>query len=236
MTQQLSVSGKLTEEKKAEIEARILNAKAKLEEARASGIVIEGLEAEIKKLKELRSAKDASKSGGSGGGGGSGGSGGGGFVKDGSGNTVTYGTYLPPPTRDGPWTWVPALNQGYKFGGYWRNDEGTIYTGMSGSDKPFGSQFFNYLGAPMSNLGNTLGPPPKAYEEYNAAGLTTVGPSRAPGVGSSNSTSAAPASGTPVTINIAGRKLGTVNVASRADADNLASILAGLENAKGNGA
>jgi len=234
--QQLSVSGKLTEEKKAEIEARILNAKAKLEEARASGIVIEGLEAEIKKLKELRSAKDASKSGGSGGGGGSGGSGGGGFVKDGSGNTVTYGTYLPPPTRDGPWTWVPALNQGYKFGGYWRNDEGTIYTGMRGSDKPFGSQFFNYLGAPMSNLGNTLGPPPKAYEEYNAAGLTTVGPSRAPGVGSSNSTSAAPASGTPVTINIAGRKLGTVNVASRADADNLASILAGLENAKGNGA
>lgn len=159
-----------------------------------------------------------------------------GWATDSKGNRTTYGTYLPPPTRDGPWTWVPALNQGYKFGGYWRNDKGTIYTGMSGSDKPFGSQFFNYLGAPMSNLGVTLGPPPKAYEEYNAAGLTTVGPSRAPGAGSSSSTSAAPTSGTPVTINIAGRKLGTVNVASRADADNLASILAGLENAKGNGA
>jgi hypothetical protein len=127
-----------------------------------------------------------------------------GWATDGKGNRITAGSYLPPPDDSGAWEWVPKLNQGYPFGGYWQRTEAAGSGQLSGTSTYDGRQ-------PMR-------------------GIAT------PGAGSSSSTSAAPTSGTPVTINIAGRKLGTVNVASRADADNLASILVGLENAKGNGA
>lgn len=149
--------GEFQGEKQLEIESRINNARAKLAEAAAGKDAIAVIEAEIDALK--RRQRQQAQGGGS--------SGSApkkkewwqekgldadpskgsahdkeGFSVDTSGNRVTSGTYLPPPDNSGDWAWVPKLNQGYTFGGYWEKQNPgnatqfgstTQYTGMGGA-------------------------------------------------------------------------------------------------------
>lgn len=232
--EQLRLSGQLTEAKQAEIEARILNAQAKMEEARAGQIVIDGLESEINRLKELQSVKNSSaragSSGGSGdgtgdgtGGGGGGGGGGNGF----SGGAV--GQTLPAPRRNGPWTWVPMPNQGYDYGGYWINDKGQKYFGTRTGTPTDGQSVLNrFLGQPNFGISRTLFPSTNVPAPYDGATLIGADPRPAPAPAA-----ATPPASTPVTINVAGKSLGTVNMTDAGEAQKLASILAQLEKAKG---
>lgn len=146
-----------------------------------------------------------------------------GFVLDSSGQRQTSGTFLPQPSKDGPWQWIPKLNQGYQYGGYWQNDMGTQYTGMKTG--PYGQNRSSFLGEPMSNLGTA------GYEKGQNGPAPYLGANTLTAPGSTGSTGAGAGGSYTVNVNIGGKR-STVNVASRADADALTTLLKQLEDSE----
>ena len=151
-----------------------------------------------------------------------------GWALDASGQRTTSGSYLPEPSTDGPWSWVPALNQGYTFGGYWTNAAGAKYTGMTTG--PFGQDRSNFLGEPMANLGESLRAPQPSFAPYRPGGLAT-GPAGASGASASPS---GPAPSYVTNITLGGRRT-TIATATAADQSALASLLQELETAADRG-
>lgn len=143
-----------------------------------------------------------------------------GFATDANGQRTTSGTYLPAPDRDGPWTWVPALNQGYTFGGYWRNAQGATYSGMASG--PFGQSRSNFLGEPAANLGESLREPRSGIEPYRPGSLAS---------GTAGAAAAAPTAvpSSYVTNITLGGKRTTITTASAADQSALSNLLRELE-------
>jgi tape measure domain-containing protein len=150
------------------------------------------------------------------------------WALDASGQRTTSGSYLPEPSTDGPWSWVPALNQGYTFGGYWTNAAGAKYTGMTTG--PFGQDRSNFLGEPMANLGESLRAPQPSFAPYRPGGLAT-GPAGAPGASASPS---GPAPSYVTNITLGGRRT-TIATATAADQSALAALLQELETAADRG-
>lgn len=203
-------AGEFVGEKKLEIESRLRNAEAKLAEANAGKEAVRVIDAEIDALRRRQAQQGAAagdlspsttaknKK-----------------TKDEKAKTpdAMGGTYLPPPDNSGQWTWVPALNQGFEYGGYWEK------AGAAGGPGQLSSGATRYTGMETGVASGASATPP--YLKPAPTPSTTAAPSGA----STNHF---------VTINLGGR-VTTVNMASESDASNLAGLLQQLETAAGRG-